>query len=228
VTERRPPPTLNIANALTVLRLLMVPLFVVALMVEDGQSVGWRVTAFVIFAGASFTDQLDGYLARRLGLVTDFGAVADPIADKALTGAALIGLSVLGELPWWVTLLIGAREVGVTVLRFLVMRHGVIPASRGGKLKTLVQGVALGLFVLPLPALVGESALVDGLRWTTLGAALVLTVVTGLDYVARALRLRARAVGGVVPEPPLPGRPAVPEGPLPDAPQAGVHRGRTP
>ena len=96
------------------------------------------------------TDRFDGALARSYGMVTEFGTLADPIADKALIGAALIGLSMLGDLPWWVTVVILVREVGITVLRFAVLRHGVIPASRGGKLKTLVQAVAIGLFVLPL------------------------------------------------------------------------------
>ena len=106
----------------------------------------------MVFAVASVTDRLDGDLARRRSLVTDFGKIADPIADKALTGAALIGLSALDELPWWVTVVILVRELGITLLRFWVIRHGVIPASRGGKLKTLLQTVAIGLYVLPLPA----------------------------------------------------------------------------
>lgn len=190
VTGRQPAPVLNIANALTMLRLLLVPVFVAFLMVGDGHQVRWRWLAGAVFAAASITDRLDGHLARRYGLVTRFGVVADPIADKALTGAALIGLSVLAELPWWVTVVIGARELGVTVLRFWVMRHGVIPASRGGKLKTLVQGLALGLYVLPLAA-VWPPAAVAQVRWAAMACALVLTLATGLDYVARALRLRS-------------------------------------
>ena len=105
-----------------------------------------------MFAVASLTDTFDGDLARRWGLVTDFGKIADPIADKALTGAALVGLSMLGELAWWVTITIAVRELGVTLLRFWVLRHGVIPASRGGKIKTVVQTLALGLAIMPLPA----------------------------------------------------------------------------
>jgi CDP-diacylglycerol--glycerol-3-phosphate 3-phosphatidyltransferase len=190
VTDRGTVPVLNIANALTMLRLLLVPVFVAFLMVGDGHEVRWRWLAGLVFAVASITDRLDGHLARRYGLVTRFGVVADPIADKALTGAALVGLSVLGELPWWVTVVIAVRELGVTLLRFWVMRHGVIPASRGGKLKTLVQGLALGLYVLPVDSL-SPPGLVAEVRWFAITCALVLTLVTGLDYVARAVRLRS-------------------------------------
>jgi CDP-diacylglycerol---glycerol-3-phosphate 3-phosphatidyltransferase len=174
----------NIANGLTLLRLLLVPVFVVILVANGGHSTGWRIWAFVVFAAATITDFIDGDLARSRGLVTDVGKVADPIADKALTGAALIGLSSLGDLPWWVTIVILVREVGVTGLRFFVIRHGVIPASRGGKAKTFLQNIAIGLYLLPLS---GWSA---SLRFWLLAAALVVTVVTGADYVARALRLR--------------------------------------
>jgi CDP-diacylglycerol--glycerol-3-phosphate 3-phosphatidyltransferase len=185
-----PPPLLNIANVLTGVRLLLVPVFVVALLAEDGTDPGWRLTAFGVFAVASVTDSLDGDLARRRGLVTAFGTVADPIADKALTGSALVGLSVLGLLPWWVTLVILGRELGVTALRLVVLRHGVIPASRGGKAKTFAQTIAIGLYVLPLTELLAPGP-VAVVRWAVLGVALVLTVATGLDYVVRAARLRA-------------------------------------
>ena len=174
----------NVANALTLLRLLLVPVFVVVLVGNGGHSQGWRIWAFVVFAVATITDFVDGDLARSRGLVTDVGKVADPIADKALTGAALIGLSALGDLPWWVTIVILVREVGVTGLRFFVIRHGVIPASRGGKAKTFLQNIAIGLYLLPL------SGWAASLRFWLLAAALVVTVVTGADYVARALRLR--------------------------------------
>jgi CDP-diacylglycerol--glycerol-3-phosphate 3-phosphatidyltransferase len=187
------PPLLNIANVLTAVRLVLVPVFLAALLVDGGTSVDWRLTAFGIFALAAFTDRLDGDLARRRGLVTTFGTIADPIADKALTGSALVGLSVLGLVPWWATGVIMGREVGITLLRFLVLRHGVIPASRGGKAKTLVQALAIGLYLLPLPELVAAGAVVDAVRWLVLALALVLTVVTGLDYVLRAARLRAAA-----------------------------------
>jgi CDP-diacylglycerol---glycerol-3-phosphate 3-phosphatidyltransferase len=188
-----PPPLLNIANVLTGIRLLLVPVFFAALLAEGGTDVDWRLAAFGVFAVAAFTDRLDGNLARRRGLVTAFGTIADPIADKALSGAALVGLSLLGLVPWWITIVIMGREVGVTVLRFLVLRHGLIPASRGGKAKTFVQTFAIGLYLVPLPELLGAVALVDAVRITVLAAALVLTVVTGLDYVLRAVRLRAAA-----------------------------------
>lgn len=178
-------PVLNIANALTVLRLLLVPVFGALLLAGEGEGTTWRIAATVTFAFASFTDRIDGQLARRHNLVTAFGTVADPIADKALIGTALVALSVLGELPWWVTAGVLAREVGVTGLRFWVIRHGVIPASRGGKVKTVLQVVAIGLYVLPLA---GWPA--TGRAWV-MAAAVVVTVVTGADYVLRALRLRS-------------------------------------
>jgi len=174
----------NVANALTVFRLLLVPLFVAALFQQDGHDDGWRLVAFAVFAVASYTDRVDGQLARRRNLVTSFGKLADPIADKALTGAALIGLSVLGDLPWWITAVVLARELGVTGLRFWVIRHGVIPASRGGKLKTLLQGLAIGFYLLPLSGWAATS------RALVMALAVVVTVVTGLDYVARAVTLR--------------------------------------
>ncbi|ROP40847.1 CDP-diacylglycerol--glycerol-3-phosphate 3-phosphatidyltransferase [Saccharothrix texasensis] len=186
MTEPARVPVLNIANVLTMSRLALVPVFLYFLFEEDGHQTWWRLAAFGVFAVASVTDHVDGNLARKHGLITDFGKIADPIADKALTGAALVGLSLLGELPWWVTVVIAVRELGVTLLRFWVIRHGVIPASRGGKAKTLVQIVAIGLYVLPLPSWL------DAVSVTAMGAAVVLTVVTGVDYVIRALRLRAR------------------------------------
>ncbi len=179
----------NIANMLTLLRLVLVPVFLLALFAGNGHETVSRIAAFVIFAVAVITDRFDGALARNYGMVTEFGTLADPIADKTLIGAALIGLSMLGDLPWWVTVVILAREVGITVLRFVVLRRGVIPASRGGKLKTLVQAVAIGLFVLPLSGSwhVAASAV--------MAAAIVLTVITGADYVASAARdVRARPI----------------------------------
>jgi CDP-diacylglycerol--glycerol-3-phosphate 3-phosphatidyltransferase len=172
----------NIANVLTGVRLVLVPVFLVVLFTDGGHETFWRIAAFVVFAVAVITDRFDGALARSYGMVTEFGTLADPIADKALIGAAMIGLSMLGDLPWWITAVIMVREVGITVLRFAVLRHGVIPASRGGKLKTLVQAVAIGLFVLPLsgPWLTGA--------WVVMWAAVALTVLTGVDYVISAAR----------------------------------------
>ena len=176
-----PAGNLNVANYLTVARILLVPVFVVFLATGG---TAWRLAALAVFGVASLTDLVDGQLARSRGLVTDFGKIADPIADKALTGAALITLSVLGELPGWVTALIMVREIGVTALRFAVIRRGVIAASQGGKLKTLLQIAAICLYLLPAslspPAVAKE---------VVMGAALVVTLVTGVDYVARAWRL---------------------------------------
>ncbi|MBS1696646.1 MAG: CDP-diacylglycerol--glycerol-3-phosphate 3-phosphatidyltransferase [Actinobacteria bacterium] len=180
----------NLANMLTGVRMVLVPVFLVALFVGDGHETYWRLVAFAIFAVAVITDRIDGALARSFGMVTEFGTLADPIADKALIGAALIGLSMLGDLPWWVTVVILAREIGVTVLRLAVLRHGVIPASRGGKLKTLVQAVAIGLFILPLSGAWLFAA------WVIMWAAVVLTVLTGIDYVVSAIRdSRGRPAG---------------------------------
>ncbi|MDR2984968.1 MAG: CDP-diacylglycerol--glycerol-3-phosphate 3-phosphatidyltransferase [Nocardiopsaceae bacterium] len=164
---------------MTVLRLLLVPVFVGFLVAGGTAS---RILAFFVFGLASITDLLDGQLARRSGMITDFGKIADPIADKALTGSALITLSALGDLPWWVTAVILVREVGVTLLRFWVIRHGVIAASRGGKIKTVLQIVAIGLYILPLP--------IGWLRSAAMAVAVAVTLVTGIDYTARALRLR--------------------------------------
>lgn len=184
-------PLWNLANALTMSRLVLVPVFVIALFVRDGDDPAWRVTAAVILGIASITDRFDGDLARRRGQVTAFGTIADPIADKALIGSALVGLSLLGELSWWITLVIATRELVVTALRFWVLRYGVIAASRGGKIKAFAQSVAIVLYVLPLPVAA------DPVRWVVMGIAVGLTVVTGIDYVVRALRLRASGRGAV-------------------------------
>jgi CDP-diacylglycerol---glycerol-3-phosphate 3-phosphatidyltransferase len=194
------PTLVNLPNGLTLLRLALVPVFVV-LLVNGGAAS--RVAAFVVFGVASITDLLDGELARRGGKITDFGKVADPIADKALTGSALITLSALGALTWWVTGVIMVREVGVTLLRFWVIRHGIIPASRGGKIKTVLQIVAIGLYILPVD--LGPA------RTVVMLAAVVVTLVTGADYVLRAVQLR-RAV---------PGRPPA-KAPLPADETAGI------
>ncbi len=173
----------NLPNILTMARLALVPVFAWLLLAQDGENSDYRIAAAIVFVVASITDFLDGYLARKRNLVTTFGKVADPIADKALTGVALIGLSYLGELPWWVTIVILAREVMVTLLRFWVINHGVISASRGGKAKTVSQMVAIVLFVLPNLAI--------ELKWLAMGIALTLTVVTGLDYIRKAQQVRA-------------------------------------
>jgi CDP-diacylglycerol--glycerol-3-phosphate 3-phosphatidyltransferase len=178
----------NIANILTMLRLVLVPAFVVLMFQDGGYDPAWRAWAWAAFAVAMITDIFDGHLARTYDLVTDFGKIADPIADKAIMAAGLICLSVLGDLPWWVTGVILFRELGITLLRFWVIRHGIIPASRGGKMKTLAQGTAVGMYVL---ALTGALAT---LRFWVMAVAVVLTVVTGLDYVRQAVVLRRKGL----------------------------------
>lgn len=174
----------NLPNALTLLRLLMVPLFGWLLLREDGADTASSVAAVVVFVVAMATDVLDGRLARERGQVTSFGKIADPIADKALVGTALIGLSVLDQVPWWMTVVILVREVGVTLLRFLVIQQVVIPAGRGGKTKTALQTLTLVLLMLPLPA--SWSWLTTALLYLTI----VVTVATGVDYLVAAMRLR--------------------------------------
>jgi CDP-diacylglycerol--glycerol-3-phosphate 3-phosphatidyltransferase len=184
----------NIANALTVFRLFLVPVFVLTLFAHGGHDELWRFLAWAVFAVASVTDRIDGDIARKRGLVTEFGKLADPIADKALIGAALIGLSILNDLPWWITVVMLVREVGVTLLRFWVIRHGVIPASRGGKVKTLLQAVATGLFVL-----IPIGGWLKPVAWTFMAAAVIVALATGVDYVARAIRLRRPAAAPSAP-----------------------------
>jgi CDP-diacylglycerol--glycerol-3-phosphate 3-phosphatidyltransferase len=180
----------NLPNALTVLRILLVPVFVWLLLQHGGEDTAMRWWAWGVFAVAIVTDRIDGDLARAKGLVTTFGKVADPIADKALTGAGLITLSMIGEIPWWITVVIIARELGITAMRFWVIRHGVMPASRGGKVKTFLQALAIGLFVMPLSTLPVEW-LWRGLAWAILIAALVVTIATAVDYVMKAMTLRS-------------------------------------
>ena len=177
----------NAANVLTVVRVVLVPVFVLLVIISGLSDPWWRFAAGVAFAVASVTDFVDGWIARRYGLVTSFGKVADPIADKALTGSALVLLSIYDALPWWVTLVILVREWGITLLRFWALRYGVMAASRGGKLKTVLQIGAIGWYLFPFPQ-----------PWSNVGpvlmlAALVVTVVTGVDYVIRAVRLRQEA-----------------------------------
>ncbi|MFY1655511.1 CDP-diacylglycerol--glycerol-3-phosphate 3-phosphatidyltransferase [Solwaraspora sp. WMMB762] len=177
-------PVVNAANALTGLRMVLVPVFVVFVILSEMTHPGWRIAACLTFVVASATDLIDGWIARRYALVTSFGKVADPIADKALTGTALVLLSWYDLVPWWVTGLILVREWGVTLIRFWVLRHGVIAASRGGKAKTALQITAIVWYLLPLPSVLAAVA-----PWI-MAAALLVTVATGLDYLVRALRLR--------------------------------------
>lgn len=179
----------NIANAITTVRIVVVPFFAWALLVDGGGSTTWRWVAAALFALAASTDKLDGYLARKNGLVTDLGKLLDPIADKALIGTALVGLSIVGDLWWWVTALVLVRELGITVMRFAMLQRVVLPASRGGKIKTVLQSFALAVLLTP-------TWTMPGWVWTVgvvlMVAAVVVTIVTGVDYVVRALLARRR------------------------------------
>ena len=177
----------NLANIITVLRILLAPLFVVLLVLDGGADGPLRIAAAALFIVAIATDGVDGMLARRRNLVTDVGILLDPIADKLLTGAALVMLAVLAELPWWVVIVILVREWGITLYRFMVLRDRVVPASRGGKLKTVVQAVAISFALVPFWQWFGEW--VHIVNTVLMSAAVVLTVVTGIDYLVQAWRL---------------------------------------
>jgi len=183
----------NIANMVTVLRILVAPVLLWLVVVDDGQWGIWRVIAAILFVLAISTDGVDGALARKRNLVTASGVLMDPIADKALTGAAFVALALVAELPWWVVIVILGREVLITAFRFAVLKTRVIPASRGGKAKTLSQAVALGFWLLPTWVIVGEW--VFAVNWVLMGIVIVLTVATGIDYLVRALRQRASSDG---------------------------------
>jgi CDP-diacylglycerol--glycerol-3-phosphate 3-phosphatidyltransferase len=171
---------INLPNSITISRILALPLCVYVLFKNGGDDSTWRIVAWWLFFIVGMTDLLDGKLARSRNTVTEFGKLLDPIADKALIGSALISLSILGDLPWWVTIVILTREVGITIFRFVVIKGGVIPANRGGKIKTTVQNFAAGFYILPL----SESLFI--FRDAFMGLALVLTVGTGLWYVKDA------------------------------------------
>ncbi|KHS53939.1 CDP-diacylglycerol--glycerol-3-phosphate 3-phosphatidyltransferase [Brevibacterium linens] len=190
----------NVPNALTVLRILMVPLFLVLLLADGGNDVTLRWWALIVFLLAMFTDFVDGYLARRNNLITNFGKIADPIADKSLMAAALIGLAIIVELPWWVPVIILVREFGITVLRFFMIRIAVMPASRGGKIKTVLQTAAIALFLLifPLSDVVAPVVytILLVIAWIIMTAAIVVTIVTGVDYCVQAAKLYKDAKTG--------------------------------
>jgi CDP-diacylglycerol--glycerol-3-phosphate 3-phosphatidyltransferase len=186
-----PPSNLNIANALTVLRIVGVPVFGWLLLTESGDDVGFRLWAFVAFILLMITDRIDGDIARSRGLVTNFGKLADPIADKALTGMAFVGLSIIGVLWWWVTIVLLVREWGITLMRFVVKKYGVMPASQGGRVKTATQAVAIGGYLLPLE--IWDNTISQVLRWAThvtMAAALAITLWTAVQYVRDAVVMR--------------------------------------
>lgn len=181
----------NIANIITVVRILLAPVFVWLMFLDGGELGVWRWVAAVLFIVSIATDSVDGFLARSRNLVTDFGKLVDPIADKILVGAALVSLSILGELWWWVTIVILVREFGITIFRFLMLRDHVIPAGNLGKLKTVVQSVAVSFALVPLWTVLGDWVL--WVNWTLMGAALVLTVVSGVQYLWDAWRVTRAA-----------------------------------
>ena len=185
----RAPRTLNVANGLTLLRIVLVPIFVLLMIASEMTEPAYRIAAALAFGIASMTDFADGWIARTFNLVTSFGKLADPIADKALTGTALVLLSIYHALPWWVTIVVLIREIGVTLLRLWVARVNVIPASPGGKIKTVLQIVAIAWYIWPFQAVLATVG-----PWL-MAAAVVVTVVTGADYVVRVLRIRRAAAG---------------------------------
>jgi CDP-diacylglycerol--glycerol-3-phosphate 3-phosphatidyltransferase len=190
----------NVPNARTTLRIVMVPFFALALLHEDGDDRGWRWIAYGLFALAMVTDKIDGDLARKHGLVTNFGKIADPIADKAITGMAFIGLSVIGELWWWVTIVVLVREWSVTIARLSVARHVVMAASQSGKAKTMAQGLALGGFIGPFRELPGGWDVPGEVVWwlsaVLMGVAFVLTLTSGAEFVRDVLRHRRGVLAG--------------------------------
>ncbi len=197
------PSNFNLPNVLTSVRIGLVPFFGAALLMDAGDSVAWRVTAFVIFVVAMITDKIDGDIARSRGLITDFGKIADPIADKTMTGMAFVGLAVIFESPWWwaVTILVLIREWSVTLLRLSVLKKVVIAADSLGKLKTTFQVIGLSGLVLPLrdPDLPGwmetPGELLYYLAVAFLAVAVVLTVVSGAQFFAGVWKQRHHLTG---------------------------------
>lgn len=181
----------NIANIITVARILLAPVFIWLLLADDGQNGPLRWIAAALFVFAIATDSLDGHLARSRNLVTDLGIILDPIADKVLIGGALVALSLLGELWWWVTIVILVREFGITIYRFIALSDRVIPASIAGKMKTVVQAIAVSLFLFPLAPLLGNW--VPWVNGVAMAIAFALTVYSGIEYLVAAWRPRSRA-----------------------------------
>jgi CDP-diacylglycerol---glycerol-3-phosphate 3-phosphatidyltransferase len=194
----------NIANIVTVIRILLVPVFIWLLFLDNGADGIWRYVATALFILAIATDGVDGHLARGRNLITNVGIILDPIADKLLIGGALVSLSILGDLWWWVTIVILVRELGITAFRFAVIRKRVIPASKGGKLKTVFQSIAISLFLAPLQSLFGDVlnapsvviTVINWFDWTVMGIALALTIYSGFDYLWQAWKLRKTEVAG--------------------------------
>ncbi|MDR1807010.1 MAG: CDP-diacylglycerol--glycerol-3-phosphate 3-phosphatidyltransferase [Propionibacteriaceae bacterium] len=199
----KPVPLLNVPNVLTLIRLLLVPVFGWMLL-DHPFDVGWRWIATATFVVALVTDFVDGKIARKYNLVTNFGKLWDPIADKAITGMAFVGLSIIGELPWWITIVILVREWGITALRFAIVKWGVMAANRGGKAKTMLQSWVLALWLLPLHLYFTPDAplWLQWIKGVLMAATLLITVVTGLDYLREAKRLHDRYTARLTPDSP--------------------------
>ena len=184
----------NLPNALTTLRIIMVPFFGYALLQDGGDSVTWRLIAFALFVAAMITDKIDGDIARARNLVTDFGKIADPIADKAITGMAFIGLSIVGDIWWWVTIIVLLREWSVTLLRLSVLKDVVIPAAQSGKIKTTLQAVALATLCLPLRQVDGALDVVGEILFylaqVLLAGAVAMTMWSGYEFFRDVRRQR--------------------------------------
>lgn len=174
----------NIANIVTVARILCAPLFVWLIWIDPNGPLRWLALALFVFGTAS--DGIDGYLARSRNLGTSLGVLLDPIADKVLIGAGLVVLSAVNELPWWVTIVILTREIGITVYRMLIVHREIHAASWGGKVKTTAQSIAVSFALAPFPALLGDW--MNVFNGVLMASALALTVWTGLEYVWKAIR----------------------------------------
>ena len=194
MSEQAPVSNLNLPNVLTTLRIVIVPFFGFALLHEGGQSVPWRIVAYVLFVVAMITDKVDGDIARARGLVTNFGKIADPIADKAITGMAFIGLSIVGDVWWWVTVVVLLREWSVTLLRLSILRRVVVAAARSGKIKTVLQALALGTLCLPLRVVDGgwhdPAMVLFYLAEVLLAAAVAMTLWSGYEFFRDVWRQR--------------------------------------
>ncbi|MBV0895226.1 CDP-diacylglycerol--glycerol-3-phosphate 3-phosphatidyltransferase [Microbacterium sp. NC79] len=178
----------QLPNAITIVRILCAPVFFWMLLADGGHDGTLRWAAAILFIVAIATDGIDGYIARKYNIVTDLGKLLDPIADKALTGLAFVGLSILAELQWWITILVLVREIGITIMRLAVASDHVVAAAWMGKLKTVAQALALSLALLPLWNVVGDW--IHIVNAITMTIAVVLTVVSGVDIVAAEVRGR--------------------------------------
>ncbi len=186
----------NLPNALTTLRIVLVPVYGWLLLGHDHDSILWRCLAYAVFAVAMITDKIDGDIARARGLVTDFGKIADPIADKAMTGMAFVALSIIGDVWWAVTVVVLLREWSVTLLRLGVAKDVVIAAARSGKVKTMLQVLALGGLTLPGRQLDGwldgPGDMLFYLSQVLLAGAVAMTLWSGYEFFRDFYRQRRR------------------------------------